>query len=269
MEIKTNYYFVDESGDLTLFDKKGKIIVGEQGVSKTFMLGMAKINLPDNVSEKLETLRKDLICDPYFKGVSSMLIENNKTAVYFHAKDDLPEVRRDVFKVLKDIEVRVQVVIKRKRELSVFAKNYYNFYGKKIGENEIYDDLVKRLFRNVLHKADKNIIYFAKRGKTNRTGSLISAIIKSKHNFENKYNIKSDKPVEVYSEYPKDVAGLQVIDYHLWALQRFYEKADDRFFNLISKNYSLIMDIDDVRRKKYGEWYSQYNPLDIKKIMPV
>lgn len=34
------HFFVDEAGDLTFFDKRGRIIVGAAGVSHTFMLGI-------------------------------------------------------------------------------------------------------------------------------------------------------------------------------------------------------------------------------------
>jgi hypothetical protein len=38
LEIKR--YFVDESGDPTLFGRRGKIIVGEEGCSTHFILGV-------------------------------------------------------------------------------------------------------------------------------------------------------------------------------------------------------------------------------------
>jgi len=68
--------------------------------------------------------------------------------------------------------------------------------------------------------------------------------------------------------YPSEYAGLQVIDYYLWALQRLFERGEDRFFNLVAKDYRLVMDLDDKRNKPYGEWYSDANPLELKKIKP-
>lgn len=34
------YYYVDEAGDAALFGKKGRVIIGEQGCSRYFMLGV-------------------------------------------------------------------------------------------------------------------------------------------------------------------------------------------------------------------------------------
>ena len=85
-------FFVDEAGDTTLFDKKGSIIVGETGNSKVFMVGVAMVSDPRNVRIELNNLRQSLLKDPYFSGVPSMQPEAQKTCLYFHAKDDLPEV---------------------------------------------------------------------------------------------------------------------------------------------------------------------------------
>ena len=132
-----------------------------------------------------------------------------------------------------------------------------------------YDDLVKRLFRNSLHKADENIIHFARRGNSTRNTALQSSIDKAKANFQAKYNKTINKPVKIIPAYPNEYIGLQIIDYYLWAVQRLYEKGEDRFFQLLANDFRLIMDLDDIRNKDYGEWYSDQNKLDLKKIKPV
>lgn len=266
---KNRYYFVDEAGDFTLFNRHGRIIVGNEGVSNFLLVGCAQIPNPSNVKNELDRLREELLSDPYFKDVPSMQPEKKKTALFFHAKDDLPEVRREVFNLIQKYDAKVQVVFRRKRELAEFARKSKKIFGKKLTANDIYDELVKRLFRNLLHKSDSNRIYFARRGKSNRNEALGLAIQNAKRNFELTYRIKSNKPVEIFSAYPQEVAGLQVIDYYLWALQRMLEKREDRFFNMLSKDFRLIMDLDDTRKKQYGEWYSDNNPLTLKKLKPV
>jgi len=264
-----NHFYVDEAGDLTLFNKKGQILVGNEGISKCFMVGFAYIPNPQLVKSELENLRRSLLADPYFKNVPSMQLTSKKTALLFHAKDDLPEVRREVFKLLPQFNVKVQVAIKRKSELALFAKQMFGLTNKKIKENDIYDDLIKRLFRNVLHKAEENVILFARRGVSNRNIALEEAIQKAKRNFEIAYSKKSDKPVKIHSAYSHESYGLQVVDYYLWALQRLFEKGEDRFFEIIKNDYRLIMDLDDTRNKPYGEWYTDSNTLALKKLKPV
>ena len=213
----------------------------------------------------MAALRKDLLVDPYFRGVPSMQIEVGKTARHFHAKDDTPEVRREVFKLLCTLGVKVQVVIRHKERLVQHAKLLHE-RGSRLRPEDVYDDLVKRLFRNLLHKADTNRIVFAKFGKRDRKIAMASAIRKAQRNFERKWHAPSRKATEISALYPWEVPGLQVVDYYMWALQRLYERREDRYFEMLKPGYRLIMDLDDTRRKPYGEWYSDTNPLSLERI---
>lgn len=109
------HYFVDEAGDPNLFKRRGKAIVGRDGCSTFFILGVADVADPETVSAELKSLHQTLIADPYFKDVPSFDPARGKTAIAFHAKDDLPEVRREVFKVLLNHEIRFYAVVRDKR----------------------------------------------------------------------------------------------------------------------------------------------------------
>lgn len=258
-------FFVDEAGDLNLFDRKGRVLLGREGVSDYFMVGVAHIADVEAASNKLENLRTELLADPYFTGVPSMQPESRKTAIAFHAKNDLPEVRREVFKLLPTLGVKVQVAIRRKTVLVTEAQALFK-YGSKLRADDIYDDMVKQLFRNLLHGVDANEICFARRGKSDRAEALTVAINRAQENFNRGWNREIDRPTRVLSTFPSESAGLQVVDYYLWALQRLYETGEERFLRLVAGDYSLIMDLDDTRRKSYGEWYSDRNPLTLEKI---
>ena len=64
---RIRHYFVDEAGDPSLLKKHGKSIVGQDGCSKYFILGMADVEEPDIVATELESLRKGLLSDPYYQ----------------------------------------------------------------------------------------------------------------------------------------------------------------------------------------------------------
>jgi len=121
-------YFVDEAGDPVLFDRRGRVRIGAEGCSNYFIMGKLDIEAPEDLSNRLESLRSELLADPYFKDVPSMQVERGKTAVAFHAKDDLPEVRREVFKVLNDCPLRFYAVIRDKTALlqSVKQRNEWD-----------------------------------------------------------------------------------------------------------------------------------------------
>lgn len=193
--------------------------------------------------------------------------EAKKTARCFHAKDDLPEVRREVFKLITTFGAEVLIAVRRKSLLVEVSQKARRLGATtRFGPNHLYDDLVKKLFRGRLHKADRNSIIFSRRGKPKRIKALGEALNKAKRNFAKKFKNAEDRPTEVSAMLPSECCGLQVIDYYLWAIQRLYEKRESRFFESLRSDYRLIMDLDDHRNKPYGEWYDQRNPLCLDKM---
>lgn len=265
-DIKFRHYFVDEAGDLSFFNKKGRIIVGQPGASKFFMVGVAQIADPETVTWELNALRARLMTHPRYKGIPSIQPEAKKTSIAFHAKDDYAEIRAQVFELIQSFDIKVFVAIRSKAEIAEAAKANFKSLGKKLQQNAIYDDLIKRLFRNLLHKADVVQIAIARRGKEAREEALEQAINQAQKNFEAKWKISSNSSILIEPAYPSQVAGLQVVDYYLWALQRLYEREEDQFFKPLAQKYRLIMDLDDKRNKGYGEWYSDRNPLTLAKL---
>lgn len=265
-DIQFRHYFVDEAGDLSFFNKKGHIIVGQPGTSKFFMVGVAQINDPEEVARELSALRARLITHPRYKSIPSMQPEAKKTAIAFHAKDDYAEVREHVFELIQFFDIKVFVAIRSKADIAEAAKANFKSLGKKLQQNAIYDDLIKRLFKNLLHKADVVQIAIARRGKEAREEALEQAINQAQKNFEAKWKISSNSSILIEPAYPSQVAGLQVVDYYLWALQWLYEREEDQFFRPLAQRYRLIMDLDDKRNKGYGEWYSDRNPLTLEKL---
>jgi hypothetical protein len=265
-EIQLRHYFVDEAGDLSFFDKKGRIVVGQPGASKFFMVGVAQIADPEKVAWELSALRSSLMTHPRYKRIPSMQSEAKKTAIAFHAKDDHAEIREKVFELVQSFDVKVFVAIRSKAEIADAAKADFKSLGKKLEQNAIYDDLIKRLFKNLLHKADVIQVMIARRGKEAREEALEQAIKQAQSNFEAQWKTSSSSSIIVEPAYPSQVAGLQIVDYYLWALQRLYEREEDRFFRPLAKKYRLIMDLEDKRNKPYGEWYGDRNPLTLEKL---
>lgn len=97
---KEYHRYLDESGDTTFFGKKKRIIIGEHGVSKSFILGMVKIksNL-EEVRQKVIQLQKEIVEDEYYQNIPSVIKRENRYGFYFHAKDDVPEVRENFYQL--------------------------------------------------------------------------------------------------------------------------------------------------------------------------
>lgn len=257
------YYFVDEAGDGVLFDRKGRAIIGKEGCSRYFILGLLDIADPHKLINSLSELRKVLLEDQYFSGVPSMQPKARKTALSFHAKDDLPEVRREVFSLLLKQDLRFFAVVRDKNKVLDYVRQrnmtdiQYRYHP-----NELYDYLVRNLFKDRLHKDDEYHICFARRGKSDRTEALAKALEAARKKFTEKWGIESTAPMIVKPRSAAEDAGLQAADYFLWALQRFYEKKEERFLKLLWPAFRLVHD-DDNRKNKYGEYYTQKKPLTL------
>jgi hypothetical protein len=102
----TRHYFVDEAGDATLFDRKGRIIIGSEGCSRFFILGLLDVPNYKALALDLDDLRKRLISDPYFSGVPSMQEPARKTAQSFHAKKEHRFLRLlwQAFNLVRDLD---------------------------------------------------------------------------------------------------------------------------------------------------------------------
>jgi hypothetical protein len=120
------------------------------------------------------------------------------------------------------------------------------------------------LFRERLHKHDGYKIYFAKRGSSDRTEALRKSLEAARAGFYQKWGIVGTAPIEIVPAISSEVVCLQIADYCLWALQRFYERGEDRFLNLIAAKVGLIHDVDDKRKSGAGAYYTRSNPLTLE-----
>ena len=100
------HYFVDEAGDPVLYNRWGDLVAGQAGCSRYFILGFLDISNPTELEIELSQLRNSMLADPYFKKVPSFQPERKKTYLCFHAKDDIAEVRKEVFHLLMRHDLR-------------------------------------------------------------------------------------------------------------------------------------------------------------------
>lgn len=202
-----NYFFVDESGDTTFYNRDGNWIVGkENGSSPILLMGYIRTTEPEFLRRKLNNLKTNLLREPYLKDIPSM----KKTEIAFHAKDDCPEVRYEMFKLLKDLPFSCNIVVARKTE-NVFKK----FNGN---PQELYDSLITHLFKNVFQLSNNNYIYIATRGNKKRQTPLEDAINKSLVYTEEKLNHRLDSIQKVLPQTPSGELCLQIVDYCNWAI---------------------------------------------------
>jgi hypothetical protein len=209
-------------------------------------------------------LRQSLLADPFFKKVPSIQVASRKTALMFHAKDDLPEVRREVFAVLKKHPLRFLAVVRNKqRVLEYVQRRNTQDVNYRYHSNELYDYMVRVLFKTLLHKDERYEIYFSKRWKQDRTNALRQAIGAAQQRFAQQSGIQSTSEVIIIPQKSQESGGFQAVDYFLWALQRFYERREDRYLDYLWDSFRLVHDLDDTRKNPYGVYYTKKEPLTL------
>jgi hypothetical protein len=251
------WFFVDESGDPTFYDRKGNFIVGQPGCSPILILGLIETQSPEPIRQAVLALQQEVVQEPYFQGVPSL----QKTTIAFHAKDDLPEIRYRFFKLLSTLEFRAQFIVARKVE-RVFRSS---FQAK---ESAFYDHLVSHLFENLLHRYESNTIYFAKRGSRDRQTPLSTAIQRGIQHFEEKWDTQVTTAFKVQAQTPQGEPCLSVIDYMNWAVYRAFTRGEMRYYRGVEDKVSLLVDLYDAANYPHN-WYSRKNPFDAKKITPL
>lgn len=254
---KINYFFVDEAGDPTFYNKYGKCIVGNEGCSPILLLGFIRTENPKSLRQAVAELRNEIGSDKYLERVPSL----KKSLRCFHAKDDCPEVREKFYKMILKLDFKAEFIVARKKE-AIFKKRHK---GK---PNIFYDDLIAKLFENKLHRAQRNVIYFEVRENKFRQEPLEDAIQTAILAFENKWKIKNSSEINIYPQGPTDENCLQIADYMNWAVQRAFIKQEDRYYKFIEEKVSYLVDIYDF--DKYPKnFYSRTNEFSINKISPL
>jgi len=255
-QTQTYHRFIDEAGDMTFF-LKGKVPAqfGENGISKTFILGMTHVKQSlDAVREAIRVFCREVEQDPYFNEIPSVKKRIDAGGFYLHAKDDPPELRYKFIQFLvKDVSFSVQMVVGR--------KNLTRFVNKhNAQEREFYADLLSHLLKDKA-SYEKLVINIAERGSSTANVNLENALLQA-HERHNKrrgtqYTADIKFNVQKYSSEPL----LAVTDYALWTVQRVFEKGETRFYEVLADKLPTIIDLYDTT--KYDGWKNYYGPKNL------
>lgn len=251
------YFYVDESGDPVILGRKGKDLMSEGLVSKTFIVGYIEVTDPHHLTSVLDDLRKEIVADEYLAGIPSL----SSTSKGFHANKDCAEVKERVFRVLKSADFKCFAVVARKNE-----KMFRNKFD--LEPSKLYHFLVSKLFENRLHLYKKIDIYFASMGNIVREKNMRDAIDQAIGTFNRKWGKENSNEIRVFIQQSSQLPMLQVVDYALWAINRVYEKGDFRYYRFLKDKISLVQDIFDLG-KYPNTYYKPDYPLDPEKMSPV
>lgn len=257
METYHYHRFLDEAGDTTFFGK-GKIpIIGQEGVSKVFILGMLHIKQDlQKVRQEIIILQQQIEQSRYYQSVPSVIKRVQQGGFYFHAKDDIPEIRKDFFDYILQLDIGFQAVAARKI-VSLFEKKHN---GK---ESEFYADLLSHLLKDKLQKQGRLVLNIAERGSSTHHANLERGLQKAEERHKKKFPDKAKTTKVNFTIHKfRHEPLLAIADYLCWAIQRVFEKGEIRYYDYTLEKISLVVDLyDRTKYEKGGNYYTPKNPL--------
>ena len=260
METYKYHHFLDEAGDSTFYGK-GKIpIIGTNGVSNVFILGMLTVNEPlPQLRERIIELQKSVETNIYYKNIPSVVKRVEKGGFYFHAKDDIPELRKEFYDFILKTECSLQVVVGRK--IVTLFENKHNG-----NEPEFYADLLSHLIADKLKEKGKLVLNIAEKGNSTKQQNLEEGLLKAKKIFMNQSpdEVENSKVLFNVSKFV-DEPLLAISDYLCWTVQRIFEKGETRFYEYMQSKIPFVVDLYDEENAREGKnIYTKDNPLTEK-----
>jgi uncharacterized phage-like protein YoqJ len=251
------HHFLDEAGDPTFCGKGKSVIVGTPGASTCYILGMVKFNNDlDTVRKQVMQLQQQVDQDPYFKKMGSIEKKRNKYGFYFHATDDIPEVRMQFFKYFSSLDCTFEAVVGSKNPDLYLTRHNEN-------PHEFYADLLSHLLYNKLFSKNRLVLNIAERGTSTRLENLKSGLQKAEEKFH-AHNPKTILNHNIVFNVQNQTSEplLNIADYFCWSVQRVFERGETRYYEYLLDKIEVVVDLYDEEGMKTGNnIYTPKKPL--------
>ncbi|MCX6175371.1 MAG: DUF3800 domain-containing protein [Ignavibacteriales bacterium] len=259
VDLTKENFFIDESGDPNFYGNRHKLLVGTPGYQPLLLIGMIVAEDRKHLRNAVLDIKSQIENDPLYKSLHSV-----KPGWYLHAIEDHPDIRTKFINSLRDLEGFKTFIVIGRKDVNRFHKLHHN------KPTEFYYDLLYHLLKDRMNKEDYIYQLFLAQRQRTKMDNFSFAVAKAIE----RDNSKRKKPIVVNyqcdivlsSQYPE----LSIIDYLLWALQRYIILKEDRFYNALINKYNLIIDLYDsenytTKRKGTSNYYPKKNPFDLKK----
>lgn len=200
------WFFVDESGDAYIHHSEKDWYI------PYLMIWAVEIKSPRYVRKRIAELSASILNDSYFDNIPS--INKRRDNFFFHAKDDIPELRQMFFKLLKEIDF-VAYVCREDKIHQATSQTQHNFYTS----------VVKSSFRMIDGlENSKNMIIFEQRGTKQISHALYDAVCETT-------TMRDETSILIQGKDGEPC--LQVADYITWAVQRWLHKGEKRYYDYL------------------------------------
>jgi hypothetical protein len=239
--LPVEHRFVDEMGDTTFYGKGKEIILGKEGVSLAFGLGIVKFTRPlHQVRKEIRALQAQVENDDLLNTIPSVAKRIARGGFFFHACKDSDDVRSVFLRYLRNLECEAEFQVARKIP-SLFLRKHN---GK---DDEFYADVLSHLLKGRLKQARRMVLNIAERGSSTRARILETALVKATCRAHKRWSPNDLKTELVFNvQSPSREPLLAVPDYLGWAIQRVFERGQTRYYDYLRERIRLVVDLYDI-----------------------
>jgi hypothetical protein len=247
------YVFIDESGDPQFYAKKKRPLWIEPGFIPIMLLGMVTTDDRKSLRKKVIAFQQEILNNPLLNSIYSV----KQPGWFLHASNDHSDINLKTVEFLKDITgFKFSAVVAR--------KNPEIFINKHNGKPaDFYFDLLHKLMElDSMDGGCKYHLYLSQRQSNTeqRFSDAFRRVIQSKKMEDSEIRFSSS--IVRSCDFPE----MSVVDYLLWALQRYILKEEKRYFTVLEHHYENILDIYD--KEGEGVLYTANNKFDLSKASP-
>lgn len=239
-------------GDTTFYGKNRRPLIGTEGVSLSFGLGMVKFKGDLNtIRQEVCDLQTAVEDDALLNTIPSVVKRMGKQGFFFHACKDTPDVRSVFLRYLRNLDCVAEIIVARKIP-RLFETNHRS------KDEQFYADVLSHLIKNQMKKEETVVLNIAERGSSTRDKVLTEALTIATSRAKKKFGDEVKANIVFNVQTPHTEPLLNVADYLCWSVQRVFEKGETRYYDYLKDKIRLVVYLYDA--DKYKGWKNYYDP---------
>ena len=247
------YIFIDETGSPQFYARRKRPLWIEPGFVPVICMGMVTTDNRVTLRKSVLDFQRQIHDDPLLNSIHSV----TQPGWCLHARCDHSDINLKMVEFLRQLEgFRFSAVIGRKIPEIFFNKHNGN-------ATEFYFDLIHKLLELDSLEADVTYgLYLSQRHSNTeqRFAEAFQRAVKAKSREIS--GMKFSCSIVRSLDFPE----MSVVDYMLWALQRYILKGEKRYYMALEKHYDKILDI--YESEGAGKLYTTEDKFDLSKASP-
>lgn len=238
------WLFVDESGKPEVYSAGGENLVVNNKASKYLILAAIRSENQLELQQQVTEFRLSLLKSNDLTNILS----SSYTLDTFHAQTDYPEVKKQFYRFITTLDVKVDVLV---------IEKLLCYDALKRSPGKLYGVMSGQLIKNLCHQSkNTEIIFSRKDSKLKLRQELETEVERVRLDYLQSHpNLQTNLKLSYYHNPHYTHGGLQIADYIAYAVYQVYERNNRQWYEIIKGKVGRIQDICN---KKY---FTRSNPL--------